>query len=77
MVVRVAATGVANAWIVGRFLRTRSGVSTMSMSLRFFCDWVGLVIVAIVAIVFVMCAVSILSIVYYRRGVWGQAIGVI
>lgn len=60
MVVRVATTGVADAWIVGRFLRARSGVSTTSMSFRFFWDWVGLVIVTIV---FVVCAVSIVSIV--------------
>jgi hypothetical protein len=60
MVVRVAAMGFADARIVGRLLRARSeieGASTASMSFRFFRDWVGLVIVAIVAIAF---AVSIL-----------------
>ena len=59
---RVAATGVADAWIVGRFLRTRSGVkgvSAVPMSFRFFWDWVGLVIVAVVFVVFFVSVVSI------------------
>ena len=57
-VVRVAATGVADAWIVGRFLRARStlgieGVSaasaSASMSFRFFWDWAGPGIIEIVS----------------------------
>lgn len=63
MVVRVAAMGVANAWIVGRFLRTRSGVSAASMSFRFPWDWAGLVIVAIVFVIF---GVSIAFIIHPR-----------
>ena len=56
---RVATTGVANAWIVGPFLKPRSGVSATLMSFQFFGIWADLVIMVILFAIFVVSIVSI------------------